>query len=96
MNGRSQTRFKQDLASTPQIRLGDDTDLLYVANQGDNDVSVIDASTNTVIATTPNVATGPPTTGNVYGLLGVTLDQRRNLVYTSNSANSQVTVISSA
>ncbi len=29
MNGHSQTRFKQDLASTPQIRLGDDTDLLY-------------------------------------------------------------------
>ena len=29
MNGHSQTCFKQDLASTPQIRLGDDTDLLY-------------------------------------------------------------------
>ena len=57
---------------------------MYVVNSGSNSVSVINTSTNTVVATIP-VETAPA---------GVTYDSSNGMVYVSNSHSNTVSVIS--
>lgn len=62
------------------------TNMIYVANTGDNTVSVINGSTNSV-TTTVAVGQSP---------VGVAVDVRRNLVWVSDSGASTVTAIAGA
>ena len=59
---------------------------LYVANNGDNTVSVIDTATNTVVATIPVGA----------GASGVAVTPDGTKVYVTNSASNNVSVIGTA
>jgi YVTN family beta-propeller protein len=59
------------------------TNRIYTANEGSNDVSVIDGGTNTVVATVP-VGVGPR---------AVAVNPRTNRIYTANMDSDTVSVI---
>ena len=60
--------------------------MVYISNGGDNTVSVIDAATNTVVATIP--------VGNLPTLIALTPDNTR--AYVANQGSNDVTVINTA
>jgi len=62
------------------------TDTLFVANYGDNTLTIIDAHQGRAIATVP-VGNGPQ---------GVAFDAARNLVYVANTHGDSITVIDRA
>ncbi|MGH9171821.1 MAG: fibronectin type III domain-containing protein [Acidimicrobiales bacterium] len=70
-------------AAPEAIAVDASRDIVYVANQSSNDVSVIDGTTDTVVATIP-VGTSP---------LGVGVDEPSDTVYVSNQQSGTVSVI---
>ena len=65
------------------VAVNPDTDLVYVADQNDDTVSVIDGETNSVVATI-SVGSFPQ---------GVAVNPDTNLVYVANSLDDTVSVI---
>lgn len=57
---------------------------MYVTNQGDGTVSVIDTNTNTVDPTPITVGTGP---------LGIAYDSDNNRMYVANTVDNTVSIV---
>ena len=73
------------VGSVPRnVGVNDKTNRAYVANEGSGTVSVIDGSTNTVVATVPVVASLP---------FGVGVNDKTNRAYVANFGSGTVSVI---
>jgi len=73
-----------------EVTVDSDANLIYVANSGDNTVSVIDGATNSIVDTIPLASTRATTAGS---LLGMVLDTKLKRLYVTDAVHNAVQVL---